>query len=165
MPLSLRCWQSIPASLQHSLQEQVQRLLIMLWLTDLCVSLMNFCAGLHPGFDVGDAAVDLFKRQELNFDYRHALEKNVTRLHGKGYVSLAKADHPWPCALIEHFEWVSNNLFDLEPTYFKCPMPGQCGCDGKVPTVPNPQLMSDTSHFYANYRTAWEKALCAPQPA
>eukprot|EP00891_Asterochloris_glomerata_P001083 jgi/Astpho2/1083/fgenesh1_pg.00018_%23_3_t len=120
-------------------------------------------AGIDPDFDVDGAAVDLFSnRQPLDGCHDDAVkEMHATRLCGKGYVSLAKADHPWPCALVEHFDWVRNNLFDLEPIYFTRPLPGQCGRDGKVPTAPEPELMSINPH----YRMRWEQALHAPQSA
>lgn len=122
-------------------------------------------AGLDPSFDVGGAADDLFNRQGLYPRCEGPMKVHATRLCGKGYVSLAKADHPWPCALIEHCEWVSSNLFDLEPPYFALPMPGQHGRDGKIPTAPDPEIMNNPSPWSAHYRMVWEKTLHAPPSA
>ena len=73
----------------------------------LCAS-----AGLDPGFDIGGAALDLYITREKWQFYKDAA-KTATHLRNKGYVTLAKAAHPWPCALVENFGWVRDNLFEM----------------------------------------------------
>lgn len=123
----------------------------------LCAS-----AGLDSAFDIDGAAVNL-----MSFAGGYG-SVDATRLFKNGYVSLARDEQPWPCALVEHYDWVRDNLYGLEPQkYHKYPLPDQLGFDGKLPTAPDPDVtfwcyrQSDRDKALESYKEAWQKALHA----
>ncbi len=71
-------------------------------------------AGLDDELEIGKEADDLYHARDQEVHGSDAyLDRAVDRLRTSRYVSLLKDAHPYPCALIEHYEWVKANLFDL----------------------------------------------------
>eukprot|EP00891_Asterochloris_glomerata_P004814 jgi/Astpho2/4814/Aster-07514 len=70
--------------------------------------------GLDPELDIKGTADDNYyqRNTEVHGDDAH-LRRWARRLCKQKYVALVKGEHPWPCALIEHFDLVEKKLFKL----------------------------------------------------